>query len=85
MEKLNTKTSTIVRTVCLFVALANQILTATGHSPIPVDNEEIQQLISITLTVITSLVAWWKNNSFTLPAKQADIWMKEMKAKEKKG
>ena len=37
-------TATIIRTVCLAIALANQLLAATGHSVIPIDNETIQQL-----------------------------------------
>ena len=78
-------TSTIARTIILILALINQILTSTGHSVIPVSNDQVQEIVSLVFTIISALVAWWKNNSFTAPAKQADIWMKKMKAKEKKG
>lgn len=84
MEPQITK-STVIRTIVLVLALTNQVLTATGHSPIPLSDDQVTQVISLAFTIGASLVAWWKNNSFTLPAKQADIWMKEMKAKEKKG
>lgn len=58
-------TGTIIRTICLALALINQILTATGHSIIPIDDETVQALVSTIVTVVTALVAWWKNNDFT--------------------
>lgn len=78
-------TSTIARTIILILALINQVLTSTGHSVIPISNDQVQEIVSLVFTIISALVAWWKNNSFTAPAKQADIWMREMKAREKKG
>ena len=70
---------TIIRTACLTLALANQILVATGHSIIPIDDETVSQLISALFTVVTSLVAWWKNNSITKEARAADEYMHALK------
>ena len=53
---------TIVRTVLLMLALVNQILTATGHSIIPIDDETVTQLITNVATIVTALIAWWKDN-----------------------
>ena len=72
-------TGTIIRTVCLILALINQILTATGHSIIPIDDETVTQLISTAATVITAVVAWWKNNSITKEARAADEYMHALK------
>ncbi len=72
-------TGTIIRTVCLALALINQILTAAGHSIIPIDDETMSQLISAGATVATSLVAWWKNNSITKEARAADEYMHALK------
>ena len=72
---------TIARTICLALALINQILTATGHSVIPIDDETVQLLVSTLFTVITAIVTWWKNNSFTQAALEGDEVMKERKAK----
>ena len=58
-------TGTIVRTVCLFLALVNQLLSASGHSVLPIENEQVEVLISTVVTVGTALRIWWKNNSFT--------------------
>lgn len=63
---------TIVRTVVLVFALANQALTITGHNPLPFSEDEIGQGVSMVLTVGASLWAWWKNNSFTQAAITAD-------------
>ena len=71
---------TIARTVCLCLALINQILTVTGHSVINVSNDDINTLISTGFTVVSAVVAWWKNNSFTQSALKADEVMKEEKA-----
>lgn len=64
--------ATIVRTVCLMLALVNQILSATGHAVIPIENAEVEQLVTSMITVATALVSWWKNNSFTTVAIEAD-------------
>ena len=71
---------TIARTLCLCLALVNQILTATGHGIINVSNDDINTLISTGFTVVSAVVAWWKNNSFTQSALKADEVMKEERA-----
>lgn len=78
----NVKSSTIVRTVVLVVALINQALTMAGKSLLPITDEQIAELLTLVLTIGSSLWAWWKNNSFTQAAITADEMMAEMKAKE---
>ena len=81
MENTNKITAgTISRTIILILALINQILTVSGHSIIPIADEQITSLVSVLFTVITALIAWWKNNSFTQAARQADKEMKEIKS-----
>lgn len=73
---------TIIRTVVLVLALANQILTAAGASPLPIDDETAAQLISTVATVAASLAAWWKNNSFTAEAIDADEYLRQLRGKQ---
>lgn len=73
------KTETIIRTVILTMALINQILTSTGHSVIPVTDEQVTELLTLVFTVGASLWAWWKNNSFTKNAIEADMILEELK------
>ena len=70
---------TVIRSLVLALALINQILTSTGHSIIPITDEQIDSVVSIIFTVIASLVAWWKNNSFTKAAIEGDKTMKALK------
>lgn len=77
---MNVKLDTIIRTVCLVLALINQALTMTGHSLLPISDEQVNEAITLGATIITSLWAWWKNNSFTRAAIQADEVKDNLKA-----
>ena len=72
---------TIARTVILILALVNQVLTATGLSIIKVSDDDINTLISTGFTIVSAIIAWWKNNSFTQAAIMADEIMKEDKSR----
>ena len=72
---------TIARTVCLVLALINQLLAIFGHESIPIADDMVYQAVSIGFTVIAAVVTWWKNNSFTSAAQVADDTMKQLKGK----
>ena len=78
-NKMNITSGTIARTIILVLALVNQILTVTGHSVINISDESVNTLISTGFTIVTAIVAWWKNNSFTQSALKADEVMREGK------
>lgn len=78
------KVATMTRTAVLILALANQILSATGHSPIPVDDAQLEQLISTGITVGAAIWAWWKNNSFTKEAIAADNYLESLIGRKEK-
>lgn len=80
-EKEKVQVDTIIRTVTLFIALANQILVAFGKSPIPVEEESVALLISTGVTVVAGLWAWWKNNNFSQAALKAQKVLNAEKAK----
>ncbi len=79
MNKMSVTTGTIARTIILALALVNQILTATGHGIINISDDDVNTLISTIFTVVSAVVAWWKNNSFTQSALKADEVMREDK------
>ena len=66
---------TIARTACLALALTNQILSATGHPVLPIEDSQLETLVTTSFTVAASLAAWWKNNSFTPAALIGDEHM----------
>ena len=80
-NKLQITSGTIARTAILILALVNQVLTATGHSVINISDENINTLISTGFTIVSAIIAWWKNNSFTQSAIMADEVMKEDKSR----
>lgn len=73
----NVKKDTIIRTVILIIALINTLLNACGKNTLPFTDDEVSAVISAMFTFVASIVAWWKNNSFTDNAIKAD----EYKAK----
>lgn len=72
---------TIARTVCLLLALVNQVLAILGQGTIAIADDTVYQLVSAGFTIVTALIAWWKNNSFTQSAQAADEAMKKIKGK----
>lgn len=77
-------TATWVRTICLVIALINQGLSAFGKSPLPIDNAELEQVVTTLITVAAALVNWWQNNSFTKEAIAADELYAKLRAENGK-
>lgn len=75
----NVSKETIARTIILAVALINQILVVLGINPLPFAEEELYNIISTIATAAAALWTWWKNNSFTPEAIQADKYLNELK------
>lgn len=75
------ETVTIVRTAVLGFALLNQLLTVSGKNPLPFTEGEAGEAVSMALTAGASLWAWWKNNSFTQKAIEADEKLHEKEGK----
>ena len=78
---MTVKKDTIIRTVCLLLALINQGLSMAGKSPLPMEDEQVTNLLSLIFTIAASLWAWWKNNSFTRAAIAADEVMDNIRSK----
>ena len=74
---------TIARTACLLLALTNQVLSALGKPVLPIESQTVEQLVTAGITTVTALIAWWKNNSFTAAALEADKTFDRLKAQGK--
>ena len=79
MTHHNISASTLARTAALALALTNQVLSAVGKPILPIESQTVEQLVTAGITTVAALVSWWKNNSFTAAAIQADAWMGEKK------
>ena len=82
MKKINLKgvsTQTWVRTVVLVLALVNQALVMFGITDNEVELETWTRYATYAFTVISAVWSWWKNNSFTLKAQDADNLLNSQK------
>ncbi|MGL5434417.1 MAG: phage holin [Lachnospiraceae bacterium] len=75
----NISKGTVIRTAVLVLAIFNNGLAIAGKSPLPIDSEIVTEVISFLFTTAAAFVAWWKNNSFTQAAIEADSYMQELK------
>lgn len=76
---MNITKGTLARTIILALALINQVLSVCGLAVLPIEDAQIETLVSTGWTVIAAAAAWWKNNSFTQAAIEADQVLKEKK------
>ena len=76
---LKISAGTIARTACLLLALTNQVLSACGKPVLPIESQTVEQLVTAGITTVTALIAWWKNNSFTQAALEADKTYEKVK------
>lgn len=80
--KKKVTTETIVRTIVLVITLVNQVLTMFGKNPLPFAEDELYAMFTAAATIAATLWAWWKNNSFTSEAIEADEYLAELRAKD---
>ena len=75
MKKINLKGVTVqtwARSIVLLLALVSQLCVILGKRTEAIDVDQWQEYVTYALTVGASIVAWWKNNSFTDKAQNAD-------------
>ena len=78
MKKFNLKGVSIqtwARTIVLLIALISQIFVVFGKSNTAADVDTLQEKATMILTLVASVWSWWKNNSFTNKAQEADKLM----------
>ncbi|MCY7680131.1 phage holin [Bacillus pumilus] len=63
---------TVIRTVLLLIALINQTLIMFGKPVLPISEDQVTSLAetlylagSMIFTIVTTLMAWFKNNYVT--------------------
>lgn len=73
----------IIRLIVLVIMLVNQTLVVLGKNPLPFSEEEIYEGVSSLATAIVALWTWWKNNSVTKKAMEADEYLKKLRTGKK--
>lgn len=72
-------TGTYVRYILMILTIANTILTRLGITPIPVEEEQIYQIVSDIITIVVLIVNTYKNNSTSPEAIKADAYLQNLK------
>lgn len=74
---------TWVRTALIVLALINQGLVLAGKQVLPISDKDLEAFITATVTAVTTLVAWWKNNNFTSASQDAQVYLDGLKSARK--
>lgn len=82
MTNLKISAGTVARTIVLLLALVNQVLSMLGIPVLPIEDEAINTVVSTLWTIAAAVVAWWKNNSFTTAALEADQVLAEKRKEQ---
>lgn len=73
---------TIVRTIMLLIVIINMVLKHFNIDVINVSESEILTFVESLIEVAVIAVGFWKNNSYTKKAIQADEFLKNLKESE---
>lgn len=74
--------STIVRLILVILVVVNFVLEKNGIDVIPADESTILMFVETGIGIAILAVGFWKNNSFTKEAIEADKFLKELKESE---
>ena len=50
---------TLARTIILALALINQVLSMCGIAVLPIEDAQVETIVTTLWTVIAAVVAWW--------------------------
>ena len=78
LSKVNT--GTVVRLIMMAISCAFYILKMCGVEIPMIDESTIATIVVTVFGVVSFLQAYWKNNSWTTAAQEADSIMQEKKA-----
>ena len=80
----NVKSVTIIRLIVMVVSMVNMLLTVNGKNPLPWSEDEMYVGLSQVAAILATIWTWWKNNSFTEEAIEADRYMEELRERNLK-
>lgn len=74
-------TGTYVRYILMVLTIVNTIIARFGITPIPVEEEQIYQVVSDIIAIVVLIVNTYKNNSTSPEAIKADAYLQNLKGK----
>ena len=79
----NVSSGTIARMLFLFVSLINGACGIFGLTELNIDENTIYTVVTGITTIVSAVLAFWKNNSFTKEAIEADKYRENLLTDEK--
>ena len=67
-----------IRLLVAAILMLNSVLTAKGLNPIPFDESAFSDVALQVATGLSVLWVWWRNNTVTKTAKEAQSYKKEL-------
>lgn len=74
----------MIRVTVLFYALVNQFLIAAGYSPLPFAEGEVEEFVSMLITMASTVWVGYRNTNLSDDAVVAQQQLDEMKKANKK-
>lgn len=75
----NQKRDAIIRLIVMAVLMVNMVLTLLGKNPIPFDEAQLTEWLTVAAAGISTLWSWWKNAPITKAAQEAQVTLKAIK------
>lgn len=82
MVAMKISKGTIVRTILILLVLVNIVLKKCGIDVIPVDENVVLEFVETAIEIAVLAVGFWKNNSFSKKAIEADAFLKQLRESE---
>ena len=76
MNKINLKgvnAETVTGVLILLVALINAVLQMFGINTLPIENEEVSNIVSTVFLIITAIWNTWKNRNITTISQEMQV------------
>lgn len=79
IKDLKVTKGTVVRTILTAIVLVNIVLKAVGMKPIDIEEGTISSVVECVVSIAILGVSFWKNNSYSTAAKNADFALAKLK------
>lgn len=79
----NIDVNLIVRIIVSILTIINMIAANNGWDPLDLDESKVYSVVSTIAAIITWAYGFWKNNNFTMAAKEGQKVIDEIKAEER--
>ena len=68
----------VIRLIVTAMLMVNMCLTLVGKNPIPFDEAQFTEFLTMCAAGLSTLWIWWKNNNVTSKAQEAQDYKKAL-------